>query len=313
MGGAGGSTSSSSSSSTGSMPEDCTNGADDDQDGLIDCADPDCDPGFTCTSKVPPAWNGPVAFFEGDSASLPGCTPDHPNEVYTGHTDLVVEPAICSACTCSDPNVICTVQPLSFGDAACVGGGAVQPLPGQCGVLMAQAAVAYKADPPVANVGACTASMVMTTIPPPAWMTGGVACGGGGLGTGCQANEVCSPRPVAPFGASLCIYKAGDSQCPPSYPNKHVFDDNVVDTRGCGQCTCGVGSGTCNATSKVYSAAMCGGSSTTVPNNGVCTAGAGGVSMDVTVTKSGSCPPGGGMPTGTVVPGVIKTTVCCAQ
>ena len=36
--------------------EDCLNAQDDDNDGLVDCADPDCESGFVCVRVPPPGW-----------------------------------------------------------------------------------------------------------------------------------------------------------------------------------------------------------------------------------------------------------------
>src|SRR5262245_6655050 len=53
--------------------EDCTNGVDDNGDGLIDCADPRCSPGFACVSIIPTGWQGYVALYHGPSKDDPRC------------------------------------------------------------------------------------------------------------------------------------------------------------------------------------------------------------------------------------------------
>jgi hypothetical protein len=64
----------------------------------------------------------------------------------------------------------------------------------------------------------------------------------------------------------------------------------------------------------LYSSPLCDGMSVAVPNDASCVAGLG-VNMNsqkVEVTKSASCEPAGGAPTGSVTPAnTTLTTVCC--
>ena len=117
------------------MPEVCTNGMDDDLNGLADCADPACAAAFACVPVAPAAWNGPVALYDGDPATAPACPPDRPTIAYQGNGDLIAEPATCDACTCTQPTVTCTPKPISFeSDDACgtTSGTALQAAPGVC-------------------------------------------------------------------------------------------------------------------------------------------------------------------------------------
>src|SRR5689334_5880623 len=75
--------------------EDCTNGVDDNDDGLIDCADPGCS-GYACVSVIPMGWQGYVALYDGPAAKDPGCGGDFPRSVFTGTGSLVNSPAKCS-------------------------------------------------------------------------------------------------------------------------------------------------------------------------------------------------------------------------
>jgi hypothetical protein len=314
-GGVGGSTA----SSTGTgVSEDCTNGQDDDGDNAVDCADSDCDAGFTCVNDPPLGWNGPAALFEGDPASLPACPSTHPTSTSLGNSGLVDTPAICSACTCGDPTGQCALQPLQLETTLCAMkvGTVPQPPPGICGPFIPPLGLkAVKASAPTFTGGACLASTVMVTRPPPEWQSAGLACSGGGLGSGCGAKASCAPIAEAPFAPGLCIWHSGDLACPKPFTDKHTFANDVLDTRGCTACTCGAAAVTCSATTRVYSDPLCGnqGTSVNVPNDGSCVAVSGtSSSLQASVTKLGGCPAGGGQPSGGVIEGALKTTVCCA-
>ncbi len=94
-----------------SIPEDCTNGIDDNCDGKIDCADPECQSeGFVCATTYG-GWFGPVVLLDedgGTSASSTSCpassltnpaSPDYGTLVFDGHRTPDYPPAAC-ACTC---------------------------------------------------------------------------------------------------------------------------------------------------------------------------------------------------------------------
>ncbi len=233
---------------------------------------------------------------------------------YEGNRDLNPTPAICSDCACSTPTVTCTPKPLDLDTAGCATqkGFATQPTPGQCGPLSPPSGVtSYQAGAPIAFTGACAPSGGAATLPPPDWGGTGLACGGGGLGGGCGNKAACAAVSGAPFGSGLCIYRSGDLACPGAFATKHLYVNDVIDTRGCGVCTCGGGSATCTATTTLFSDGACATSLTDVPNDGSCVNSAAASSIKIAITKSGSCPSDGGMPKGTLQEGPSTTTVCC--
>lgn len=299
------------------MPESCTNGVDDDQNGLTDCADPACADGFVCADIAPSGWNGPVILYDGDPAALPTCPDDHPTAAYQGHGGLIATPAVCEACTCSAPAVSCSPATLGiFDDNACANqvAFAVQPAPGQCGPIAPPAGVkAVSAGPATPTAGACTPGGGAKTLPPPTWQRAGLACVGGGLGGGCS-GKLCTGKPLPPFEPGLCVWHSGDLTCPAAFPQKHAFVDSVNDTRDCTGCSCGAPDATCAVVTHVHSQSSCNGAQTDVPNDGSCAPISGNLSsIDVTVTPSASCAPAGGAPVGTVAEGSLRTTVCCAM
>lgn len=308
---------SSTTSSSGGGPEQCTNGVDDDGNGLTDCADPAC-AAYSCVGSAPASWTGPVVLYDGDPALVPACPPEHPMMAYQGHGDLVPEPAVCGACTCAAPPATCAPKALTLGgDAACGStvGTLVQPAVGQClDVAPPAGTMAFSAAAPGASAGACTPSGGGKAVPPAKWQRGGLTCLGGGLGLGCGGGSFCTATPVAPFVAGLCVQRSGDHQCPGGFPVKHSFSDSVVDTRDCTGCSCGVAAASCAVQSKLYPGAQCAGTPVAVPNDGSCVPGPGGAaSISISVTASASCPPAGGQPTGTIAEGSGQTTVCCTM
>jgi hypothetical protein len=264
---------------------------------------------------APPAWNGPVVLYDGDPAAKPaGCPGEHPLKSFEGNRDLNPTPAICSACACGAPAVTCTSMPLELDTAACAmqQGFAAQPQPGQCGSVSPPAGVtSYKASAPIGFTGACTPSGGAPTLPPPSWGGAGLACAGGGLGGGCGNKAACAAVSAPPFGAGLCVYRSGDLSCPSGFGDKHLYVNNVIDSRGCTPCSCGGGTVTCAATTTVFSDGACTAAVADVPNDGSCVAAAGGSSIKIQITKSGSCPASGGKPSGSLQAGAPPTTVCC--
>jgi hypothetical protein len=297
------------------VAEDCINHVDDDGDGDVDCADSDCGGGFVCVPDAPAAWNGPVALYDGDPSAKPaGCPSEHPIQSYAGFRDLAATPAICSACSCGAPSVTCTAASLELDTAACAQqkGSVLQPVPGQCGPVSPPAGVAsYKAAAPTGVAGACVPAGGTPTLPSPNWGGASLACGGGGLGGGCGNKAACAAVSTPPFGAKLCVYRTGDNACPAGFEDKHSFVNTVVDTRGCSPCSCGGGAATCSATTTVFSDGACATAIADVPNDGSCVDAAAGSSIQIQITKSGSCPASGGSPTGALQEAPPKTTVCC--
>ncbi|WP_437320650.1 hypothetical protein [Sorangium sp. So ce385] len=269
--------------------EDCSNGADDDGDGRVDCADPACGD-FVCTTAVPEGWSGYFALFDGEPARDPGC-PDAfaAGEPFIGNRGLSATPASCT-CSCGPVQgqrcaALENIE-ISVSDAPCdspwVCAWNLEPIPGwmrdQCagpdgvfggGVACEPAEdlcdASLEAHPCVVSVsagalgatgGSCTPNPVQIDAPPPRWTGLGRACPAPPAGQGCNVGRVCVPRPGAPFEGGLCIAKDGDNACPPgAYTEKHVFFTAIEDDRGCeDDCSCGEpSSGTCRATIALYS------------------------------------------------------------
>ena len=291
-GGSGGGTTSSTTTSTTSTPppvEDCTNGVDDDGDGLVDCKDLDDCEDYSCVPSVPGGgWTGYFLLYEGTLAQDPFCTKDFPTENYVGSNALNAPPAQCAACSCSAPQgEVCQPSPLvTVADAPCgnsptytgpmnMPGGwtgtcshPLNPMTGlpfvwsndfECGPdNLQQCNVSISGAAPTVQGGVCTSSGGQATITPATWQGFGRACGGvETTGKGCNINQVCLPKPPTPFVGGICIKKAGDNTCPSGvslFDTKHVFYENFTDSRTCQGCSCGgVLGSTCAGSYSVFS------------------------------------------------------------
>ncbi|XXX81291.1 hypothetical protein WMF30_21255 [Sorangium sp. So ce134] len=275
--------------SGGAGAEDCSNGADDDGDGLVDCADPACGD-FVCTAAVPEGWSGYFALFDGEPAMDPGCPAAFAEgQPFVGNRGLSAPPASC-ACSCGPPEgqecgALEEVQ-ITVADAPCGSAPFCEwPLmkieawmPNACagpdgvfgeGVTCApsdECDARPEAHPCVASVsataimatgGACAPNPVQIEREDPRWTRLGRACAADAqAGQGCNVGRVCVPKPPAPFEGGLCIAKDGDNACPPgAYTERHVLFTDIEDDRSCkDDCACGEPSmGTCPTTITLYS------------------------------------------------------------
>lgn len=284
-GGSGGSPSSSSSSSsgmggTGGTPppvEDCLNGVDDNDDGKVDCEDPQCQVDYECVDPVPTGWGSPgyVALYEGAfGQTAPDCPDDMPAQVYTGNATLNAQQAICSACSCSAPtgqdcqltkdlNPAQGLQPMQVSNMPCgmsatqltaltvpdpPWGGACyhdEVLPGGQLCNNQPCNTSVQSSVPTISGGKCDPTGGVATRPPVKWVTQAAACHGTREGKGCSGAQICMPKPQNPFKPHVCVEKPGDVDCPVGTPFqfKNVYYTDVDDTRDCTACSCGAASG----------------------------------------------------------------------
>lgn len=290
--GTGGTTSGSSSSSSstgggGSAPEDCLNGADDNGDDKIDCADPQCALDYECVDPAPSGWSTPglVALYEGSSSqSPPSCPSGMDTKVYAGKAGFNA-PASCSSCDCAPPAgqdcklvtdlnpSVSGIQAMQVSNMPCFQAATqlstlTVPDP-WAGVCIHQESLAggqtcngqpcntsVQSTLPTVSGGTCTPTGGAPNGPAPTWSSAAVACTGSRLGGGCQGGQVCAPKPKAPFKAHVCVEQAGDVSCPSGsgYSNKNVYFEDFDDKRDCTACQCGAASGgSCEITLSLWS------------------------------------------------------------
>jgi hypothetical protein len=306
------------------LTEDCTNGIDDNCDGKIDCADPQCMPSYMCTPAFPPGWSGPVAVFEQDSdggaPTVPPCPSAYPTLAQDGHATPLAAGASCQ-CTCQGP---CSLVVSTYTNNNCGGthlcaattvSASCVPAAGACAVQTAKitTGVAFAGCSPGAQ----------KSVPPYSWVTAARACASGRttyFQGGCDAGQVCAEAPPTTFARGLCIYQSGNPACPAGgYAVAHAVYGDAGDSRDCNasacQCSGGAAGGTCSATNVTLSSASnCAG--------GACLGGSCGAPFPLTSSpyigatltySSGSCTSTGtASPVGTVTPNT-PTTICCAN
>jgi hypothetical protein len=281
---------------------------------------PVCDPvGNACLPPVPGGWTGPLALFEvAPAESLPSCNltgwPTTLGDYFgdldegTAICDCDCEPAAgivcngnpsyCSRGNMSQCNLVCTPTPFTSG--AC--------LPAVSPVYLSLFA------PTPSNVGSCTAEPTVE-LPTAEWGVKSRACQGATTTPdGCDAGEVCAPRPV---GGEMCIVSAGDVACPGSGWNaKHLRHTSFADTRDCSACSCGGATSTCGGTLFFTDpgSSNCGAGSFLVDtvNAGACSALDDASYMQYQPSPSGTCPPSGGALSGDVTLDGTAT-YCCTE
>jgi hypothetical protein len=195
--------------------EECFNNADDDCDGLIDCADPDCtNGGSPIATCVPDPASFAVGIFLPGSV---GCPTSYPSPSPLGSN---FSAASCATGTCSGPST---------------------PSASRCGAgLFSAAAADCGAYSTVVNVSTTTSCVPFTPVPGgtyhfqsgPFWQHGGCAPTGGtaqktpaafaahdtfcarpSFGSGCELGKVCVPA-----ASTHCVLKAGAQlACPGNY------------------------------------------------------------------------------------------------
>ena len=315
-GGQGGATSTSSTAS-GSTGEDCFDGADDDGDGAIDCADTECG-GFACVAR-PEGWEGPGILYEGPPDLFPGCPAELPDEAYSGFLEAAQDDGACAACTCSAPTVTCTPANMNlYGNPNCGQnqGSAPQNVIGACfDVTLPGNVNAARAANPQITTSACVPAGGELEAGPPAAASVGRVCAAA-LGGGCTGDgEVCAPAEVdAPFVGKVCVWQSGAQgaqDCPAPFTEQHVYASELIDNRACTACSCGDVEATCTVTTIVYSDNACMNELAQIPNDNTCTVITGTQSVRVVRDVNGMCPPSGGELTGQVELGPEQTTVCC--
>jgi hypothetical protein len=265
--------------------ENCTNGIDDDCNGLIDCADPACNPAYQCVPSWPSSgWTAPVVLYDDTVAGGPApapasCVAPYAADVMDGHDTPVAADAGCSCscgsvqgASCSNPSAVVYVS------GGCGGGqsyGAALPN-GVCTTIENQQGGLNSGQ--VVDAGVLTNGSCLSTSTPsvPAWnpATNAAWAGTGrtcapqtartffsGAQGGCDAGFTCTESPPGTF-PHVCLLAAGHiPTCPMAYSDTHRYFDGGTDTRACQfDCSCGTPTGLqCTPTVDVYSGSGCSG------------------------------------------------------
>jgi hypothetical protein len=268
------------------LVEDCLNGIDDDRDGDKDCADSDCNAGYTCAT-TPAGWTGPVALWSGAIGSAPNCGGAYSDaQPLQANGGLNVPSYTCPTCNCT-PNGGATCDPLDvkvYTGSSCtgitynvtaVGTTCKTPMNFQTNGVdrTLSAEVVLPTERTAGNYahGTCTPSQAAPSFPSPSWATEMKGCGASEAGGYCQVGQ-CMPKPAAPFNAELCIYRSGQATCPSTYPNQRPNPSSRyylgwTDNRDCG-CACGALQ--CGGEVRMYTDSLCSDNATVLPADGMC-------------------------------------------
>ena len=272
--------------------------------------------GQSCIPGAPPGWTGPVQFHYGTGTPL-GC-PANTTSAFTGGTGLNAPPATCSACTCDGPTgESCTTTIQFYNDTSC----GVAPCSNgtigtTCSTIGAGTCDASSPSSYTASAeptgGQCVASPQAPTVPPYSWSSNAAACAGNGAPNACGSAGVCAPPPASGF--QYCIYVLGTAPCPGSpYPNLQVVYTGATSDRSCAPCTCGAPAGQCSGGTFTLGKICPGSVPMALPLSCSAVAGtSGGNAVEITppTLDVGTCPAGGGTPTGSASQD-SPISICC--
>jgi hypothetical protein len=251
-GGAGGGvTSSTATTATGcaSTIEICEDGIDNNCDGLIDCADPQCSgpaDGRECVAPPPAGWTL-VAFAPGDAAACPAGSKE---------TAKVEE-----AATSADPHCACDCDCAGAENNPCVHGPLTVKIGSNCSAVTLNLTVTGGCDPlgvkfnqNYGSVKGTPIGVVPIDLPGTGVRPGlqdgakGTVCApDNSMAAGCTGGGACLPKTTA---SSACIESPADVVCPPGPYNKRRVvgaPGAVDDQRTCTACTCTSGAASCSA------------------------------------------------------------------
>ena len=279
--------------------------------------------GMTCVAAAPEGFQGPFAWLERPVESPLRCMAPFEAQRIEAFSDLAAPAARCS-CACGPlGNASCGPASLErYGDVSC--GGAVQEqlalAPG-CNVIPGSgwaSSTSFFFDAPAVE-GGCLPLPSLELVPA-AFLTRHLACEGVLAHSGCEAGQLCAPRPDDPFHARFCVVQEGDVACPEdgAYVERTVLYRDITDERGCQPCSCALPSGSCTGTSAVLSTALnCSAVAAGVPPEG-CVGGVGvgtfrsAVYVEGSVPDDAACDPAVVVPTGDAS-GTEPITFCCMR
>ncbi|NUP09671.1 MAG: hypothetical protein HOW73_26800 [Polyangiaceae bacterium] len=195
-------------------------------------------------ADLPPGWIGPV--MHNTSPEVSECAEPYSDLVAVGYTSVSAPPASCSACSCESSGCSATLSFWQGEDDCEEGCAASRALPQDDCVDLRHVAscsdngAKYSATGATVTTPTCAASNQQPTTVDVTWAT---------VSTLCLAADA---------GASTgsCIARAGDVDCPAPFLARAVVYTNIVDTRGCTECSCAPGS--CGGIIDLYEGNGCG-------------------------------------------------------
>jgi hypothetical protein len=304
-----------------SRGEICGNGVDDDDDGKVDCADSACD-SLKCVAEPPAGFEGPVVVYVGNGAP-PECAGAFSAVAFDAGASPSGSAATCSTCECTREGDGCPAF-LDFGTGAasgCGGTTCTTSVSASCTVIeppcLDGLTTAYLKPKNAGSAATCEPSEQDATKSKAKFGKQVRACAlANAESAGCSGDELCLPVAGAPagFANTLCVWKAGDVDCPAQgYSDKGVFYQDLDDTRTCTACSCD--GPDCTQSWHVFASSdtMCDEPIITLTGENQCVQvnpSNNQLRVGVTIEGTGECTPSGGEPQGSVK-GTDPITVCC--
>ncbi|WP_156338626.1 hypothetical protein [Chondromyces crocatus] len=269
--------------------EDCTDGLDNDGDGLIDCEDiEDCSPAdYECVPAAPSGWsrNVRVAIVDHAMAStLPACPGG--TEAHDYFAGPATE-AVCSSCDgcawnrdeaeCFAPTLSCHSSTSSNTDCS---GNPTSERPNYRGNVCESfitgvpnsVSCRITDGASLRRRGECSAAPDGGQLQTSPWAQVIRVCTGTSRDGGhCDDGHECLPRTNddPAFGDLACVLKPGNEACPAGWTDleQQIFETGV-DTRACAACGCDLGAlGCIGGGFRAYDFSNCNGSSITIDSN----------------------------------------------
>jgi hypothetical protein len=222
-----------------------TTGATDGTTSALECTG-------TCVDEAPQGWYGPIAIAQAAGDTAPGCGGDYPTDAFTAYDTLNVPGGSCD-CTCGAPQgTTCPAEvDVSYGnaDGSCEDI-IVTSIDATCNVLTPVPVETdnkwWRVVEVTPSGGTCTPNLV-PDLGAPSWDAAFSGCEGDlAEGTCEDAEDLCVSPPAEPLSEVICIWQAGDTECPQGdYSVKTLLHDGFTDTRDCEACLCGDPTGTC--------------------------------------------------------------------
>lgn len=222
------------------------------------------------------------------------------------------DPADCTDCTCTGPDITCSAPFVGWEDSSCTG--AMVNFNAGDGMCEVTGTGINGIEPLMATTTAtCTASTVMATKGD-MWAGEHSLCAVAELPEGtCVDGKVC----VEKVGLPICIQAEGDvAACPAGWEDADYYQYYLTadDNRGCNACSCTPPpDNLCTGgTYQIFDDAACGAASVTVNEGDGCIPAVNslGVTYIAPTLNNPQCAIGGGQPNGSVA-GSVAVTLCC--